>query len=82
MCYDYVHTLFKAFTALSSYAIVHLFPSQWTPSVQLTIVKMPPYWLALGTQQRVGPSTEVTPSQSWHSIKKLKDKKNSQGSIS
>ena len=43
---------------------------------------MPPHWLAPGIQQRVWPSTEMTLTQAWHSMQKLKDKKNSQGHIS
>ena len=57
-------------------------PPTWTHQIQSFIVKIPPQWPTLITQQLVRPPIEVTPSQAWRSMKKNKDQKSSQGSIS
>ncbi|XP_006575897.1 uncharacterized protein [Glycine max] len=59
MKYDYEHTPSKAFKDPPKNAIVHLPFPQWNYSIQPNIIKMPPHWLALGTQQRVRSSIEA-----------------------
>lgn len=82
MRFDYEDTSSEAFKALPSDAIIHLPPPTWTRPFRPSIVKIPPHWLAFATQQLVRPSTEMTPSQVWHNMKKNKDQKSTQGSTS
>ena len=65
----------EAFKTLPTDAIVHLPPPQWTRPMQPNIIKMSPYYFALGTQQWVHPSIEVSATQARCNLQKFKDKR-------
>ena len=74
------HTI-KSLQSFTIESIVHLEPPQWMRSVLSQVIKMQPHLLVARSQQRVRPSTEVTPVVAWRNFQKSKDKKNTQNNI-